>query len=60
MNADWRNRYDAALDAAHEAGQFALGYFDQGVAAPSNGKADNSPVTLADKGAEQLLRTGGS
>jgi histidinol-phosphatase len=54
MNADWRSRYDAALDAAQQAGQFALGYFDQGVAV--EWKADDSPVTLADRGAEQLLR----
>ncbi|MBI2805395.1 MAG: histidinol phosphate phosphatase [Planctomycetes bacterium] len=54
MNADRRTRYEAALDAAHQAGQFALGYFDQGVAV--EWKADQSPVTLADRGAEQLLR----
>jgi histidinol-phosphatase len=55
MNAAWRNRYDAALEAAHQAGQFALGYFDQGVAV--EWKPDDSPVTVADKGAEQMLRT---
>jgi len=54
MNADWRNRYEVALTAAHEAGQFALGYFDQGIAV--EWKPDASPVTMADKGAEQLLR----
>src|SRR5438105_2591840 len=27
MNADWRTRYDAALVAAQEAGNFALQYF---------------------------------
>ncbi len=54
MNADWRNRYDVALDAAQKAGQFALNYFDQGIAV--EWKADDSPVTLADKGAEQMLR----
>lgn len=54
MNADWRNRYDAALDAAQRAGQLALQYFDQGVAV--EWKADQSPVTLADRGAEELLR----
>src|SRR5437764_9745398 len=54
MNADWRNRYEVALDAAKSAGQFALQYFDQGIAV--EWKADDSPVTMADKGAEQLLR----
>ena len=54
MNADWRNRYDLAIDAAHKAGQFALGYFDQGIAV--EWKPDQSPVTMADKGAEQLIR----
>ena len=54
MNADWRNRYDAALDAAQKAGQFALGYFDQGIAV--EWKSDQSPVTMADRGAEDMLR----
>ncbi len=54
MNADWRNRYDAALAAAEQAGDFALQYFDQGIAI--EWKPDDSPVTMADKGAEQLLR----
>jgi len=54
MNPDWRNRYEWALEAAQEAGQFALNYFDQDIAV--EWKADLSPVTLADKGAEDLLR----
>lgn len=54
MNADRRNRYDAAIDAAQEAGRFALGYFDCGVAV--EWKKDQSPVTLADRGAEEMLR----
>lgn len=54
MNADWRNRYEVLQGAARRAGDFALGYFDQGIAV--EWKADQSPVTLADKGAEQLLR----
>lgn len=55
MNADWRNRYEVALDAAFKAGQFALQHFDQDIAV--QWKADESPVTVADQGAEQLLRT---
>ena len=54
MNADWRNRYDAAQLAAQQAGQFALQYFDQGIAV--EWKADQSPVTMADRGAEDLVR----
>jgi histidinol-phosphatase len=54
MNADWRNRYETALTAADEAGQFALKYFDRGIAV--EWKADASPVTMADRGAEDLLR----
>jgi histidinol-phosphatase len=54
MNADWRNRYDAAMDAAQQAGQFALQYFDQGIAV--EWKSDHSPVTMADRGAENLIR----
>jgi histidinol-phosphatase len=55
MNADWRNRYEVALDAAFQAGQFALQHFDQDIAV--QWKADESPVTIADQGAEQMLRT---
>jgi histidinol-phosphatase len=54
MQVEWRNRYDVALEAARKAGQFALGYFDQGIAV--EWKPDDSPVTMADKGAEQRLR----
>jgi histidinol-phosphatase len=55
MNPDWRSRYELALDAAHQAGRFALQHFDAGVAV--EWKQDHSPVTLADRGAEQLLRS---
>lgn len=55
MNPAWRNRYEVALDAAFQAGQFALQHFDQGVAV--EWKQDQSPVTVADKGAEQMLRS---
>jgi histidinol-phosphatase len=54
MNADWRNRYEAALDAAQQAGLFALQYFDRDIAV--EWKSDDSPVTMADRGAEELLR----
>jgi histidinol-phosphatase len=54
MNAEWRTRYEVALEAAHQAGQFAQQYFDRDVAV--EWKADRSPVTIADQGAEKLLR----
>ena len=43
-----------ALDAAWQAGRVTLGYYQTGLAAER--KADNSPVTLADRQAEQKLR----
>lgn len=43
-----------ALAIAREAGQVALGYFQAGVAVER--KADASPVTIADRETEQLLR----
>ncbi len=55
MNADWRNRYEVAIRAAHEAGELALQYFDQDIAV--EWKADESPVTAADRRAEGLLRS---
>lgn len=55
MNAECRRRHDAALAAARQAGQFALQHFDAEVVV--EWKEDRSPVTLADRGAEQILRT---
>jgi histidinol-phosphatase len=54
MNAEWRNRYELAVEAAREAGKLALGYFDGSFAV--EWKSDLSPVTVADREAEQLLR----
>jgi len=54
MNPEWRNRYEVALDAALQAGKFALQHFDGDIAV--QWKQDQSPVTIADQGAEQLLR----
>ena len=45
---------DFALDCAWKAGRIALGYYQTGVAVER--KADNSPVTIADRGIEQMLR----
>jgi histidinol-phosphatase len=49
-----RTFLDFAVDAAWQAGQLTLAHFQTGVAFEQ--KADMSPVTVADKGAEQLLR----
>jgi histidinol-phosphatase len=54
MNPSWRTRYDAATYAAIKASQLALRYFDNDVAV--EWKKDQSPVTIADREAEQLLR----
>jgi histidinol phosphatase-like enzyme (inositol monophosphatase family) len=45
---------DFASDAARAAGEFTLKHFRTGVAVET--KADNTPVTIADRGAEELLR----
>jgi histidinol-phosphatase len=45
---------DFAMDAAWQAGQLTLAHFQTGVAVEQ--KADESPVTIADRGAERLLR----
>jgi histidinol-phosphatase len=54
VNPDWRSRYEVAVDAARSAGRLALGYFDGSLAVES--KSDDSPVTVADREAEALLR----
>lgn len=43
-----------AQEAAWQAGRVTLGYFQSGITAER--KADNTPVTVADKAAEQKLR----
>jgi len=43
-----------ALDAVHRAGRLTLAHFQTGAGIET--KADGSPVTLADKGAERLIR----
>ena len=55
MNAEWRTRYEAAVEAARRAARVAMQYFDRGVAV--EWKSDQSPVTVADREAEQSLRT---
>lgn len=55
MNSEWRCRYETALAAARQAGQHALRYFDRDLAV--DWKQDASPVTVADRETEALLRT---
>jgi len=55
MNPEWRSRYEAAVDVARRAGQLALRYFDAVV--DVEWKSDQSPVTVADREGEQLLRS---
>ncbi len=54
MNPDWRNRYELAQEAAAKAGQHALNYFHGDFEV--EWKADESPVTIADKEAEIMIR----
>jgi histidinol-phosphatase len=54
MNPEWRARYEVAVEAAERAGQLALQYYDVGTAV--EWKQDQSPVTVADREAEALLR----
>lgn len=54
MQAEWRTRYDLAVEVARDAGNFARGHYDREFDVEI--KADNSPVTVADKGAEELIR----
>jgi histidinol-phosphatase len=55
VNAEWRNRYDLAMEAAQEGGQLALRYFDTDLTVES--KPDATPVTVADRQTEALIRT---
>jgi histidinol-phosphatase len=54
MNPEWRSRYETARTAAQQAGQLALRYFTG--AFTVEWKQDQTPVTVADREAEQLLR----
>jgi histidinol phosphatase-like enzyme (inositol monophosphatase family) len=52
---DLRSRLEIAVAAAREAGDLTLGYFQRPDLAVDT-KADSSPVTVADREAERLLR----
>jgi myo-inositol-1(or 4)-monophosphatase len=49
-----RELLDFAIEIAHEAGRSTLAYYQTGIEIET--KTDLSPVTIADRGAEQLLR----
>ena len=55
MGNPYQSYLDFAIDTAHRAGRLTLGYFQTGVQADL--KADDSPVTVADRQAEELIRS---
>jgi histidinol-phosphatase len=54
VNTEWRTRYEAAVEATHRAARVAMQYFDRPLTV--EWKSDHSPVTVADREAEQSLR----
>ena len=61
MTSDWRTRYESMIRAAQQAGQHALQYYPDcqadAFADKVIWKGDKSPVTIADREAEALLRS---
>lgn len=61
MNPDWKSRYELAVRAAHQAGAIGMKHFPDvdsaAFASKVEWKHDQSPVTLADREAEALLRS---
>ncbi len=55
MNPDLASRLDHALAVARAGGDFALGHFRADALAVER-KGDGSPVTVADRGAERVMR----
>ncbi len=54
MNADWRTRYELAVETAQKAGDLARRYYETTFEVQY--KHDSSPVTVADRAAERLIR----
>ena len=54
MNSEWTSRYEAAVEAARQAGSLALTYYESNLEV--EWKQDHSPVTRADRETESLLR----
>jgi len=55
MTDDLREYLEFAVETAYLAGRLTLGYFQTGIRADA--KTDGSPVTLADRKAEELIRS---
>jgi histidinol-phosphatase len=55
LNSEWKTRYELAVDTAQQAGRLALNYFETVLEVES--KHDQSPVTIADRETEALIRT---
>lgn len=53
--SDFREYLDFAVETAYEAGRLTLGYFQSGV--QPDFKPDDTPVTVADRKAEERIRT---
>ena len=54
MDPAWQNRYEVAVEAARVAGDLARSYYE--TTFDIERKADDSPVTVADKTAEKVIR----
>jgi histidinol-phosphatase len=54
MNSEWKSRYNLAVDVAVKAGDLARTIYDSTF--DVIWKEDRSPVTIADRNAEQLIR----
>ena len=57
MRSEFERRLTFARAAALDAGKLILGYY-QSASLAIDRKRDSSPVTIADRGAEELLRAG--
>jgi myo-inositol-1(or 4)-monophosphatase len=55
MSNSYRSYLDFAVETAYLAGRLTLGYFQTGVR--PDFKADDTPVTIADRKAEELIRS---
>lgn len=54
MNDPWRPYLEFAVDVAWRAGKITLSYFQTGIAVET--KSDSSPVTVADRQTEEIIR----
>jgi histidinol-phosphatase len=54
VNPAWHSRYEVAVEATRKAGMVALGYFEGALTVEL--KSDDSPVTIADRETELVVR----